>query len=187
MTSTVAGEYGAAGMKLCIAALVAAFAATGAAWAAEPVASAGGAGPATSTAQQIDAFLKAAPVPDLPSDGAAGVTTSGPADHAVHGMVEVGVGSGGYRHAFAAVQGPLGDSGTLSIAVDESRFRDRFGGWRSRQFGADLAFGAAAQDPMAGPCVVMRPDAMADRRTTFGGAPGCGYGATANPLGAGPP
>jgi hypothetical protein len=90
-----------------------------------------------SVADQIDAFIKAAPVPDVTRDATPGVTSSSePADRKIHGVVEVGVGSGGYRHAYGRADMPLGDSGRLSIAVDETRFNSRFG--RGRLIGGPL-------------------------------------------------
>ncbi|THD81001.1 MAG: hypothetical protein E7812_06240 [Phenylobacterium sp.] len=163
-------------MKLCIAALVAAFGAAGAAWAADPVPSAGGTGAApVSTADQISAFLKAAPVPDLPNDGPAGATTSGPEERRIHGVVEVGAGSSGYRHAFVGADIPLGQTGTLSIAVDQSRFQGRYGGWRGQSLAGDLALGpAAAQDPSSAPCLTQHSDQPpAERWSAFGAGLGC--------------
>lgn len=80
-----------------------------------------------SAADQIDAFIKATPVPDVTRDAAPGVTSSAePADRKIHGVVELGVGSNGYRHAYGRADMPLGDTGSLSVAIDETRFKDRF-------------------------------------------------------------
>jgi hypothetical protein len=123
----------------------------GAAQAAEPaqapVVTAPAAAP--STADQIDAFIKAQPIPTLEPDAAPGVTSSTD-DRKVHGVVELGVGSNGYRHAYVRSDMPLGDSGSLSIAVDETRFHGRFGQVQSRSLGVGLAFGEAARTTM--PC-----------------------------------
>lgn len=40
-----------------------------------------------------------------------------------HGVVSVGVGSGGYRSAYARTDLPLGETGTLSLAVGQERGR----------------------------------------------------------------
>jgi hypothetical protein len=52
--------------------------------------------------------------PDEEFDGMAGAP---PADRKVHGMVEVGAGTGGYREAAAAVDVPVGADGDASIAI----------------------------------------------------------------------
>jgi hypothetical protein len=92
-------------------------------------------------ADQIDAFIKAAPVPDVTKDRAPGVTSSNEPqrDRAIHGVVEVGVGSNGYRHAYGRADMPIGDTGTLSIAVDQTRFNGRYGG---RYYGGGRGYGA---------------------------------------------
>jgi hypothetical protein len=109
-----------------------------------------------SAADQIDAFIKATPVPDVTRDAAPGVTSSSePADRKIHGVVEVGVGSGGYRHAYGRADMPLGDNGRLSIAVDETRFNSRSGRGRfigdpltSRSLDIGASWGAGnLQDP----------------------------------------
>lgn len=127
-----------------------------AAFASEPVATADPTGaPPASTADQIEQFIKAKPIPDLPKDGAAGVTTSGPRDRsglgAVHGFVEVGAGTGGYRSIHGLAQMPLGDNATLTVSGGETRDRawrgyGAYGGdWSSRTLGASLALGPAAR------------------------------------------
>jgi hypothetical protein len=109
----------------------------GAAQAAEPaqapVVTAPAAAP--STADQIDAFIKTTPVPDVTKDKAAGATSTTDApDRKIHGVVELGIGTGGYRHAYARADMPVGENGQLSIAVDQTRFNDRLRG-RFGRFG----------------------------------------------------
>jgi hypothetical protein len=118
--------------------LAAALAAGGAARAADPEAMAtapaatSGAPPtapaatAPSVADQIDSYLKTSPAVTLPKDGANGVT-SGEEPRKVHGVVDVAVGSNGYRSAFVQSDIPVGKTGTLSIAVGETRFNGRVG------------------------------------------------------------
>src|SRR3982074_3750518 len=77
--------------------------------------------PPPSVADQIDAFIKASPVPALPQDAAPGATSTAD-DRKVHGVVELGVGSNGYRHAYIQSDMALGEHGSLSIAVDDTRF-----------------------------------------------------------------
>jgi hypothetical protein len=82
----------------------------------------------TSVADQIDNYLKTSPALAPPRDDASGVT-SGDAPRKVHGMADVAVGSNGYRSAFVQSDLPVGKTGTLSIAVGESRFNgNRFAG-----------------------------------------------------------
>jgi hypothetical protein len=91
---------------------------------------------APSTADQIDAFIKTTPVPNVTKDKAAGATSTTDApDRKIHGVVELGIGTGGYRHTYARADMPVGDKGQLSIAVDQTRFNDRLRG-RFGRFGA---------------------------------------------------
>jgi len=96
-----------------------------------------------STADQIDAFIKTTPVPDVTKDKASGATSTTDApDRKIHGVVELGIGSGGYRHAYARADMPVGENGQLSIAVDQTRFNDR-GRGRFARYGAS-PYGAGA-------------------------------------------
>jgi hypothetical protein len=89
-----------------------------------------------STADQIDAFIKTTPVPDVTKDKVEGATSSTDTpDRKIHGVVELGVGTGGYRHAYARADVPVGENGQLSIAVDQTRFNDR-GRGRFSRYGA---------------------------------------------------
>lgn len=125
--------------------LAASLSAGGASRAAEPeiVATAPAAGataPAPSVADQIDTYLKTSPAAVLPRDAAAGVTT-GDEPRKVHGFVDVTVGSGGYRSAFVQSDLPVGKTGTLSIAVGESRFNGRSGAYGGGYGGYGGAYG----------------------------------------------
>ncbi len=71
-----------------------------------------------STAAQIDQFIKSAPTPSLEQDGVDGIT---PGDRKMHGEVSVGVGAGGYRSFSVLSVIPIGETGTLAIAVSQSR------------------------------------------------------------------
>jgi hypothetical protein len=83
---------------------------------------------ATSTADQIDAYLRTSPALALPKDGPAGVTT-GEEPRQAHGFVDLAVGSSGYRSAYVQSDLPVGKTGTLSIGVGETRFKGRVGGY----------------------------------------------------------
>jgi hypothetical protein len=111
-----------------------------------------------SVAAQIDEYLKTSPAVALPKDDAAGIT-SGDEPRQVHGVVDVAVGTHGYRSAYVQSDFPVGKTGTLSIAVQDTQFKGRAGGYgyggygdqtyRNQNVALGLAFGGAAQD--AGP------------------------------------
>ena len=110
-------------------------------------------------AAQIDEYLKTSPAIALPKDDAAGITP-GDEPRKVHGVVDVAVGNHGYRSAYVRSDFPVGKTGTLSIAVQDSRFNGRtgpfaYGGYGYGGYGRQanhnhnlalgLAFGGAAQ------------------------------------------
>lgn len=79
------------------------------------------------TQEQIDAWLKASPVKTTAQDGGGPLNLSrdddaGPIKRKVHGSVEVGVGTGGYRHMSATALFPVGETGTLGVAVSQTEF-----------------------------------------------------------------
>jgi hypothetical protein len=122
-----------------------------------PTAATTGASP--SVADQIDTYLKTSPAAKLPSDGAAGVTP-GSEPRQVHGVVDVSVGTGGYRSAYVRSDIPIGQNGTASISFGETQFGNRFGGRYGGQFapgsrqsfGIGLRFDDAALDPSSLRC-----------------------------------
>jgi hypothetical protein len=112
-------------------------------------------------AAQIDDYLKTSPAIALPRDGsAAGITSSDEEPRQVHGVVDVAVGTHGYRSAYVRSDFPVGKTGTVSIAVEDSQFKGRVGGYgyggygggygdqtyRNQNVALGLAFGGAAQD-----------------------------------------
>lgn len=84
-----------------------------------------------------------------------GAESGPPAERKMHGMVEAGIGTGGYRSYGAAVSLPVGENGRLDLAYREGRnepwgygygggyglrgpgFYPHYGGWRGRGYGAD--------------------------------------------------
>lgn len=118
----------------------------------EPVATADSRMP--SVAAQIDEYLKNSPAIELPKEGAVGITPGADEPRQVHGVVDVAVGSHGYRSAYVRSDFPVGKTGTLSIAVQDSQFKGRtgygYGGYRGygggQNIGIGLAFGAAQSD-----------------------------------------
>ena len=93
------------------------------------------------TEQQIQRWVDSR-TPGASFDEAA---VAGPADdREVHGMVEAGIGTGGYRSYGAAVSLPVGENGRLDLAYREGRndvygwgspgyVYPSYGGWGSRR------------------------------------------------------
>jgi hypothetical protein len=115
-----------------------------------------------SVADQIDNYLKTSPAATLPKDQALGVTGA-EEPRAVHGLVDVTVGSNGYRSAFVESDLPLGKTGTLSIAVGETKFDGRAGVYNGganasrfasgrQSLGLGLSLGDATADPSSLRC-----------------------------------
>jgi hypothetical protein len=145
---------------------------------------------ATSTADQIDAYLRTSPALALPKDGPAGVTT-GEEPRKAHGFVDVTVGSGGYRSAYVQSDLPVGKTGTLSIGVGETHFNGRsgvgyggYGGYGGRYGAGDrqtlalgLSLGGDAvldpQDPRCRRSGDERPDLRSDPRFAGGRPRAC--------------
>ncbi len=139
---------------------LAALSAAGVARADEVVATAGptGAPPAASTAAQIDAFIHKAPPVNL-DDGTPDGVTPQDEPRRIHGEVGASIGSGGYRSGYVSAILPVGKTGTVAIAVSETRFGRHGGpGWGGgfapyggrQSLGLGLAFGDAAQAPCRG-------------------------------------
>lgn len=85
-----------------------------------PVATASADAPALSTAEQIDAFLKSSPARDLPRDDVPdGVVPR--EDRKPHGEISVGVGTGGYRSVSGRAEIPVGETGRVSLAFENTR------------------------------------------------------------------
>jgi hypothetical protein len=174
---------------LTISALAAgSLAATRFAWAAEPDAAPMATAPAASAptapisiGEQIDNYLKTSPAAALPKDSALGVT-SGEEPRQVHGVVDIAVGSNGYRSAYVASELPVGKTGTATIAVRETQFKGRFGGYgygggpfapQTRQsVGLGLSFSGSsdAADPR---CRQAADDGAVNLDPRFGGGRAC--------------
>jgi len=76
---------------------------------------------AVSTAQQIDDFIRTSPAPDAKAaDEVDGVVARD--DRKPHGVVEVGVGTGGYRSVYVQTDMPLGENGRLSLAFEDTKY-----------------------------------------------------------------
>ena len=179
--------------------LLLALATVGSARAAEPeaVATAPGVGagagaPPISIADQIDTYLKTSPSAQIAKDRALGVTPGGEEPRAIHGVVDVAVGTSGYRSAYVRSDIPVGQTGTLSIAARETQFNGRggrgvwgrgfggpYGGGDHQSLSIGLALGGAGEsaldshDPR---CRLVRadgPDPATDPRFEDSRARGC--------------
>lgn len=138
----------------------------------EPVATADPRTPGVAT--QIDEYLKTSPAIELPKERAVGITPGADTPRQVHGVVDVEVGSHGYRSAYVRSDFPVGRTGTLSIAVQDTRFKGRggygygeYGGYGGGSYGdfgggqnvgIGLAFGGAAQSDADRRCDSVRGD-----------------------------
>ena len=124
--------------------------------------------PATSVGDQIDAYLKTSPALALPKDGASGVTSGADEPRKVHGVVDVAVGSNGYRSVYMRSDMPVRTTGTVSVAVGETKFNGRgyggYGGGGERQsLGLSLRLGEPALDPHDPRCRQAGEDGPATR------------------------
>lgn len=133
-----------------------------------------------SAAAQIDEYLRTSPAIELPTEGAVGITPGADAPRQVHGVVDVEVGSHGYRSAYVRSDVPVGKTGTLSIAIQDTRFSNRggygyggYGGYGggpyggsvgSQNIGVGLAFGGAAQSNADRRCDSVSGDGRRRRR-----------------------
>ena len=91
---------------------------------------------AVSTAQQIDDFIRSSPAVDTKAASEVdGVVARD--DRKVHGVVEVGVGTGGYRSVYVRTDMPVGENGRVSLAFEDTkygrhapyRYHDGYGGY----------------------------------------------------------
>lgn len=83
------------------------------------------------TDQQINSWIAARDPHETPYSRSRIET---PDDRKMHGMVDVGVGTGGYQSFAASVSLPVGDSGRLDIAVSRSRNDYRWGYYDPSRF-----------------------------------------------------
>lgn len=130
-----------------------------------PVATSNGAAP-LSTADQIEAFIRSSPGRQtaVDEDLAPGVTPGD--DRKVHGEVSVGIGTHGYRNVYARTDLPLGETGRLSIAVEDSRGdglgRGYYGSPYGGPFGGYGGYGGRSQSVGIG--LSLSPQGATDRQ-----------------------
>jgi len=66
--------------------------------------------------------VQAAPLKVGPDDADSAPESAAPVrDGKVHGMVEAGIGTNGYRHAGVQLVAPLGEEGVIAIAVSQTQ------------------------------------------------------------------
>ena len=127
-----------------------------------PVATSNGASP-LSTADQIEAFIRSSPARQTAADGedlAPGVIAGD--DRRVHGEVSVGIGTHGDRSAYARTDLPLGETGRLSIAVEDSRGEGFGRGYYGSPYGGYGGYGGRSQSVGIG--LSLSPQGATDRQ-----------------------
>ena len=75
--------------------------------------------PAPSVAEQIDEYLRTSPAAQI-DEGVPGIVPRD--DRRVHGEVAVGIGTGGYRSIYMRSSVPVGDTGRVSVAIEDTRY-----------------------------------------------------------------
>ena len=135
MTLRIARPLALAALAMGLAGVGPVFAAEAAADAPTVTAPAASAPGEPSVADQIAAYLRDSPVARLPAaDTPQGLTGSTPTRQP-HGVVDVAVGSHGYRSVYVRSDLPIGETGTLSIAVGETRGGRGYGPGYGPEFG----------------------------------------------------
>lgn len=106
---------------------------------------------APGVADQIAEFLRTSPAARIDDDGVQGVTPRD--DRKVHGEVSVGVGTGGYRSLYMRSDMPVGETGRVSVAIEDTRYGRGHGyGYGGRAFeGGSFSAGAAFGAGFGGP------------------------------------
>jgi len=99
-------------------------------------------GPARSVSEQIDQYLRTSPAAALPPERAPGVIPNQEEyERQIHGEVSVAIGTGGYRSAYVRSDFPAGKTGTLSVALSETKGRGfagyGYGGYGYGGYGYD--------------------------------------------------
>ena len=98
---------------------LAALAGTASAQEAMSTAGASGSPPAAEVARQIDAWIAASPAAEENLSVPGRIPR--PRDGRVHGQVELGIGTGGYRSGAITAIAPIGDSGSLMLHFSQSK------------------------------------------------------------------
>jgi hypothetical protein len=116
----------------------------------EVVATAAGApgapGPATQSGDpQLTRWLSQAPSVSLGAGYQDGAIQQLP-DKGVHGVVGVGFGTGGYRDAYVAATMPVGKTGELGVAIEDTQLSKPFK-IDQRRLAVNLALGGASNAP----------------------------------------
>jgi hypothetical protein len=109
-----------------------------------------------STAAQIDAWIKDAPLARVVGDGSDGVITAAP-ERGMHGEGGVFVSNFGYGGYVAATM-PVGKDATLGLAVQDTQFNGRYLRGSAQSLAASLALGQPANRPAGCPAAVRLGD-----------------------------
>jgi hypothetical protein len=117
-------------MRLMIPAILALSFAAPLAWADGPITTASptssapapDASPPASVESADAADQDAGPDVRLGPCGPTKVTSDGKPDRSVHGEVDAGVGTNGYRHVGLSACKPIGDNGAVAISVSQTQF-----------------------------------------------------------------
>lgn len=136
-----------------------------------PIASAG----SSAVDAQIRDYLDSAtaPLPATP-DGPLSDTDGPVRDRAPHGEFGVGIGTNGYRSAYASTVVPVGATGTAAIAVSDTRFNGRFGPRKQQSLSVGIMLGDAGAQARPNDCREDRragPDPMWVTRMRAAGQP----------------
>lgn len=105
-----------------------------------------------STAEQIDDFIRTSPAAQPSPEEMAAMDADGPGgleeERRVHGRVELGIGTHGYRHGSVTAHYPVGKSGHVSVAVGSTRGRGALGYCGGGPFSGPMG---PLDGPMGGP------------------------------------
>lgn len=99
---------------------------------------------------QLTRWLQQAPPVNLGDDYQSGAITQTP-NRGVHGEVGFSVGSGGYRDAYGVVTMPVGKTGELGVAVEDTQFNKPFR-VHARSLDVSLALGGASASAAPADC-----------------------------------
>lgn len=84
-------------------------------------------GRSLSTAEQIDDFIRTSPAAQPSPEEMAAMDEGIEEERRVHGTVELGIGTHGYRHGSVTAHYPVGKNGHVSVAVGSTRGRGVLG------------------------------------------------------------
>lgn len=101
--------------------------------------------PAPANNSSVIRWLQEAPPVSLGDDYQSGVIQPA-TDRGIHGEMGFGVGSNGYRDAYATATMPVGKTGELGVAVDDTQYGKPYR-FNQRTLAVNLALGSGAGGP----------------------------------------